>query len=310
VVLDGGGQGGLVVDLADPAGQLRVPHKGVAADGLVVLLGPVDEVVGAAPRVGALLALQALPLHAVLGRDLAEVGLEDGRVLARRQETLVSAGTVVELALGLDERVDALRGLARLVGGGRHGAERRQEGNKTGLHGDGRGLIWTSSTGEMLRRRGRTADLRRRKGTRRCCINTAPLPSTALSSRPGTGKRSNRSTAGPISIALNLNVSASAERGSKGSVYRSSRGDGAFCHEPSCGLSPLFLVVPRRRLGRTTILEDPGKLGPSRRRQCKCSAWHALHLRGPAVASNMKGSLTGQRDLLQLFAISRRLRFG
>ena len=83
MLLNCGGQGGLVTDLADVSCELRVPDEGVAADGLVVGLGPVDEVVGLAPVVGALAGVETLPLHAVLGRDLAKVGGENRGVLAR-----------------------------------------------------------------------------------------------------------------------------------------------------------------------------------------------------------------------------------
>ena len=134
VVLDGLGQRGLVLDVADPAGELRVPDKGVPADGLVVLGGPVDQVIGLTPAVGALLVVDALPFHAVLGRDLAEVGIDDGRVLARRETALIRAGAVVQLALGLDQLVDAGGRLPGLNSRGRQRGERRQEEREGGLH--------------------------------------------------------------------------------------------------------------------------------------------------------------------------------
>ncbi len=143
VVLDGRGQGGLVADVADPTGQLRVPDKGVAANGLVVGGGPVDQVVGALEVEGALGALGTLPLHAVLRRDLAEVGVDDGRVLAGRKPVLVRAGAKVHLALGLHQRVDALRGLARadiLYHRRRHRRQRRQQEQESRLH-DGRAWV-------------------------------------------------------------------------------------------------------------------------------------------------------------------------
>ena len=134
VVLDDLGQRGLVLDVADPAGELRVPDKGVPADGLVVLGGPVDEVVGLTPAVGALLVVDALPFHAVLGRDLAEVGIDNGRVLSRRETSLIRAGAVVQLALGLDQLVDAGGRLPGLNSRGRQRGERRQEEREGGLH--------------------------------------------------------------------------------------------------------------------------------------------------------------------------------
>lgn len=69
----------------------------VATDGLVVRCGPVDQEVGLGPPVFAPLALEAFPLHAVLRRRLAKVGVEDGRVLARVQPALVVAGAKVKL---------------------------------------------------------------------------------------------------------------------------------------------------------------------------------------------------------------------
>jgi len=136
VVLDGRSQSGLVAEVADPSGQLRVPDESMPTHGLVVLRSPVYEVVGLGQGEGALGPLGALPLHAVLGRQLAEVGFDDGRVLPGRQATLVAAGTEIQLALGLHERVDALRRLAGadLGSWGRHRGQRGEEEEDTGLH--------------------------------------------------------------------------------------------------------------------------------------------------------------------------------
>jgi hypothetical protein len=111
VVLQHTRQLGLVVDLADPAGQLAVPAQSVTADRLVVCGGPVDQVIAAGKVEIALGGLGGIPLHAVLGRHLAKVGLDHGGRLAGAQAVLVGAGAVVELALGLDELVDRGRGL-------------------------------------------------------------------------------------------------------------------------------------------------------------------------------------------------------
>lgn len=67
---------------------------------------PVDEVVGLAPRVLALGVLYALPLHAVLWRDLSEIGLDDGRVLPGRETALVGAGAEVDLAFSLHQGIN------------------------------------------------------------------------------------------------------------------------------------------------------------------------------------------------------------
>lgn len=108
-----------VVDLVDPAGELRVPDKGVATDGLVALGGPVDEVVSLAPVVLALAGVETLPLHAVLGSDLTEVGLDNGGVPASLKTALIGGSAIELLALGLEERVDALGSLTVLDGGSR-----------------------------------------------------------------------------------------------------------------------------------------------------------------------------------------------
>jgi len=71
-------QGGVVeVAVGDPAGQLRVPHEGVAADLLAVLRGPVDVLVGGAKVELAAAGLGGVPLLRVLGRDGAELALDD-----------------------------------------------------------------------------------------------------------------------------------------------------------------------------------------------------------------------------------------
>lgn len=134
-VLNDGGQGRLVADVAHPARELRVPHQSVAADRLVVLLRPIDEVVGAAVAHGAARGLGGVPLHRVLRGELAKVGLDDASVLRVGQGALVGARTEVELALGLDQLVDARMGLAsNELGGGREGGQGRQEQNECRLH--------------------------------------------------------------------------------------------------------------------------------------------------------------------------------
>ena len=136
VALEDAGQLGLVADVADPAGQLRVPAQRVAADGLVVLDGPVDEVVGLRKVEVVVGRLGRVPLHRVLRRHLPKVGLDHVRRLAARQPPLIRAGAVVQLALGLDQRVDARRRLALLHDGGGDGGCCQQE-NGAELHGLG-----------------------------------------------------------------------------------------------------------------------------------------------------------------------------
>lgn len=138
MVLQNTGQLGLVVDLADPARELTVPAEGVTSDRLVVGRGPVDEVVGAGKVEVALGGLGGVPLHAVLGRDLTKVGLDDGCRLASAQSVLVRTGSIVELALGLDERVDrsGRLTLGQLDSRGCEGCQWAEKEKKCGLHGE------------------------------------------------------------------------------------------------------------------------------------------------------------------------------
>lgn len=106
VVLDDGGQGGLVGDAADPAGELRMPDGCVAADELVVGRGPVNQVIGLRKVERVAGRLDRVPFHAVLGRDLPKLGLDNGRVLARSQAALVSGDTKILLAMRLELGVE------------------------------------------------------------------------------------------------------------------------------------------------------------------------------------------------------------
>jgi hypothetical protein len=95
VVLHDRDQGVLVIDLADPAGQLAVPDEGVATDQFAVGGGPVDKVVRVGKLEVATRGLGGIELHRVLGSDLAEVGLGhivDGGV---GNSSLVESGTPV-----------------------------------------------------------------------------------------------------------------------------------------------------------------------------------------------------------------------
>lgn len=126
----------LVVDVLDPLRQLRVPEEGVAADLDAVLLGKVDDLVGGAEVELALAGLSGIPLHRVLGGDLAEDGLDGVGVLGVGEEVGVGDGTKVLLALVLDQLVEAGLRLAGLDRGG-HGRDQRggeEEGRQ--LHGE------------------------------------------------------------------------------------------------------------------------------------------------------------------------------
>lgn len=135
MVLNDLGELGPVADVVDPSGELGVPDESVASDGDVVLDGVVDEEVGGLPVVRVLRLVDLVPLHRVLGGELAKGGGDDGRVLGIAEEGLVGAGTEVELALLLHHPVDVGDGLAGLEvheghGGGGAGHEDAAE-----LHG-------------------------------------------------------------------------------------------------------------------------------------------------------------------------------
>jgi hypothetical protein len=137
VVLQDARELGLVANVAHPAGELTVPAQSVAADGLVVLGGPVDQVVAASKVELALGRLGRVPLHAVLGRNLPKVGLDHRRRLPRGQTVLVGAGAVVQLALGLHQRVDAVGRLSLrelLSRRRREDAQRGEEVEYRGFH--------------------------------------------------------------------------------------------------------------------------------------------------------------------------------
>ena len=137
VVLNDLGESGLVGDAVDPGSQLGVPDQSVAADGDAGLLGEVGEEVSASKVELALVGLEGIPLHAVLGGDLAEVGLDDRGGLAAAEGALVGSSADIQLALGLEKLVDACSGLAA-VDAARGSGQRSQRGEEkeTSLHFD------------------------------------------------------------------------------------------------------------------------------------------------------------------------------
>lgn len=115
-----------------------MPDEGVTSDCLVVLLRPVHEVISTAIAHRTSRRLGGVPLHGILGSELAEVGFDHTGILAVRQGALVSTGSKVKLPLAFDQLVDAWVGLASdELGGGREGGQGGQEQNKCGLHLDG-----------------------------------------------------------------------------------------------------------------------------------------------------------------------------
>jgi hypothetical protein len=53
-------------------------------------------------------SLKGIPLHAVLGGDLTEIGVDDLGSLSRTESARVGTGTVVTLALGGEKSIEAL----------------------------------------------------------------------------------------------------------------------------------------------------------------------------------------------------------
>lgn len=65
MILHYGGQGGLVPDRRDPAGQLRVPYGGVTTKKLAVVLCELGSLVRSAEVEGTTLRFSSIPLHAI-----------------------------------------------------------------------------------------------------------------------------------------------------------------------------------------------------------------------------------------------------
>jgi hypothetical protein len=96
--------------------------------------------------------LGGIPLHAVLRGKLTKVGLDDGSSLGVAESALVTAGTEVLLALGLEELVQAVRGLGRagLVAGGDRGLGRGSSGLDSAGSSGGHNGSGRAGTGDTL----------------------------------------------------------------------------------------------------------------------------------------------------------------
>jgi hypothetical protein len=127
VVLNNGRQGGTVVDLADPRRQLRVPEERVATNVFSVLLGPGNDFISVAVaetstgccireklvwntisrlvQMRAVLTLNGIPLHAVLGRYLSKAVLGDSQQGVVVEMVLVNLSAEVGFAFGDELRV-------------------------------------------------------------------------------------------------------------------------------------------------------------------------------------------------------------
>lgn len=77
------------------------------ADSQPVRSSKVDKLVGAVEVEVSSRGLSGIPLHAILGRDSPEVGNDGIDILAIGDVNQVGDGAEVELALGLEEFVNA-----------------------------------------------------------------------------------------------------------------------------------------------------------------------------------------------------------
>jgi hypothetical protein len=157
VVLHHRGQCGLVTNLRNPAGKLRVPDEGVSTDELLVGSGEAGYRIGVCEVELAARALSSIELPAwdvlvlhttendaffrlpVLCGDLSEVCLDDGSVLSSVESVGVSGGTEVLPALLDHGSVNALGSLALIkLDGFRRGDGRRdcRTGQKSGDDGE------------------------------------------------------------------------------------------------------------------------------------------------------------------------------
>jgi hypothetical protein len=139
----------LVGDSLDPGRELRVPDESVATEQLAVLGSESSGLVGSVEGELATGSLKGIPLHAVLGGDLTEIGVDDLGGLGRTESAGVGAGTVVTLALGGEKSIEALgvgglaSGLARGAAGGGVGrrslsrASRKSRGGSRDAGGNG-----------------------------------------------------------------------------------------------------------------------------------------------------------------------------
>lgn len=140
MVLNDLGQLRPVPHIINPPRQLRVPNKRVPSDRHVIFNSIIHKEIRGLPVVGSLLGVDLVPLHAVLGRQLAKGRLDDVGVLRVGEEVSVGAGAEVELALFFHEAVGAGDGLAgfELEEGHGEGAGGEEEGGELHL-GDVRG---------------------------------------------------------------------------------------------------------------------------------------------------------------------------
>lgn len=108
VVLDDSGQSSLVLDVGNPSRELRVPQGSMASDELAIGGGEVCHGVSAAEGESVTRRLDSVPLHGVLGSQLAKVSLDDCNLLGIVDEVWVDDVTPVLLAFGNEGCVERL----------------------------------------------------------------------------------------------------------------------------------------------------------------------------------------------------------
>lgn len=134
VALNDLGQSSLVVDVLNPLRELRVPDQSVSSDLEAILSSKVDDLVEASEVELALAGFSGIPLGRVLRRNGTKVGLDNSSVLGNAKEVRVGDGSVVELALVLDELVDAIGSLTGFDSRGNGRDQRGSEEEGRQLH--------------------------------------------------------------------------------------------------------------------------------------------------------------------------------
>lgn len=84
-----------------------MPDESVSTDKIAIRLGKVDEGITTSKVKVALTGFDGVPFHAVLGSELIELSLDDGRILRVGEKRRVGASTEVQLSLGFNARSQA-----------------------------------------------------------------------------------------------------------------------------------------------------------------------------------------------------------
>lgn len=87
--------------------ELRVPEQGMSSHQDFVLLSEADNRVGIVKSELAPSSLGSIPLHAILGSNLAEIRLDHLGVFLVAEQSRVCNSAVIRLALGNEAVIDA-----------------------------------------------------------------------------------------------------------------------------------------------------------------------------------------------------------